>query len=70
MAKECVLDAINSSPHLRGTIDDVNQWCPCGPGARRGLNRIFGRPTEFCANELKPEIEVGLSSDVLGVSRV
>ena len=45
MAKEIVLDALHGSHTLRSLIDDINEWCPCGPGARRGLNRIFGRPT-------------------------
>ncbi len=34
----------------RGSWDnqchDVNEWCPVGPGARRGLNRLHGRPTK------------------------
>ncbi|OLQ15503.1 hypothetical protein AK812_SmicGene236 [Symbiodinium microadriaticum] len=25
--------------------EDLNGWCPVGPGARRGLNRLHGRPT-------------------------
>ena len=45
MAKEIVLDAVNGSSTLCALIDDMNEWCPCGPGARRGLNRIFGRAT-------------------------
>jgi len=57
MAKEAVLDAMHSSPEFLATIDDRNEWCPCGPGARRGLNRIFSRPTEFCINETNSAIE-------------
>ena len=29
---------------------DSGLWCPVGPGARRGLNRIYGRPVQFCVN--------------------
>ena len=43
MAKEVALDVM-STPHLRDCIDR-NEWCPMGPGARRGLNRLHGRPT-------------------------
>ena len=45
--KEIVLDALHGSRALRSLIDDINEWCPCGPGARRGLNRIFGRQTSL-----------------------
>ena len=47
MAKEIVLDALHGSRALRSLIDDINEWCPCGPGARRGLKRIFGRQTSL-----------------------
>ena len=30
--------------HLRHCTDR-DEWCPIGPGARRGLNRLHGRPT-------------------------
>lgn len=41
MAKETLQDAIRT-PVLAGATDrDV--WCPAGPGARRGLNRLAGR---------------------------
>lgn len=43
MAKEVVLDTMLTS-FWQYTPDDLNTWCPAGPGARRGLNRIFGRP--------------------------
>lgn len=42
MAKE-VLQDVMQTPVLREAIDR-NTWCPAGPGARRGLNRIYGRP--------------------------
>lgn len=42
MTKEVLQDLIHT-PVLRKAIDK-NSWCPAGPGARRGLNRIFNRP--------------------------
>jgi hypothetical protein len=42
MAKEVLQDAMQT-PVLRDAIDR-NTWCPAGPGARRGLNRIHHRP--------------------------
>lgn len=41
LAKE-VLQDVMQTPVLRNAVDR-NTWCPAGPGARRGLNRIFGR---------------------------
>lgn len=41
MAKEALQDVIHT-PVLSGATDR-NSWCPAGPGARRGLNRIRGR---------------------------
>jgi hypothetical protein len=47
MTKEILQDAIN------GTVvfpahgpADRNTYCPAGPGARRGLNRVFGEPVD------------------------
>lgn len=42
LAKE-VLQDVMQTPVLRHAADR-NTWCPAGPGARRGLNRIYGRP--------------------------
>lgn len=42
MTKE-VLQDVMQTPVLWDAIDK-NTWCPAGPGARRGLNRIYGRP--------------------------
>ena len=42
MAKE-VLQDVMQTPVLSGA-NDRNSWCPAGPGARRGLNRIHQRP--------------------------
>jgi len=39
MAKEVLQDAIHT-PVLEGALDQ-NTWCPIGPGARRGLNRVY-----------------------------
>lgn len=41
MAKETLQDVMQT-PVLRGAVDR-NTWCPAGPGARRGLNRLTGR---------------------------
>lgn len=49
MLKETLLDAMQS-PVLWDVVDR-DTWCPSGPGARRGLNRIFGRPVEFDPGE-------------------
>lgn len=42
LAKE-VLQDVMQTPVLRNA-NDRNTWCPAGPGARRGLNRVFDRP--------------------------
>ncbi|MBE5074230.1 hypothetical protein IM511_07915 [Erythrobacteraceae bacterium E2-1 Yellow Sea] len=44
MTKEALQDVMQT-PVLSGAIDR-NSWCPAGPGARRGLNRIYQRPVE------------------------
>lgn len=49
MAKEVLQDAIHTPVLCHAT--DRDTWCPAGPGARRGLNRIHGRPLA----QLKPE---------------
>jgi hypothetical protein len=37
---------------------DLNDWCPVGPGARRALNRLHGRPTkENCYSALPAALE-------------
>ena len=41
MTKEVLQDAMHT-PVLRD-VTDRNTYCPAGPGARRGLNRIHGR---------------------------
>jgi hypothetical protein len=41
MTKEVLQDALHT-PVFEKCIDR-NTWCPIGPGARRGLNRVFGR---------------------------
>lgn len=49
MAKELLVDCYHT-PILRGCVDR-NTWTPAGPGARRGLNRLYGRETEKALNE-------------------
>ena len=41
MTKEVLQDAMHT-PVLRDATDR-NTYCPAGPGARRGLNRVHGR---------------------------
>lgn len=33
---------------------DENEWCAVGPGARRGLNRLHGRPVKWCIMDSSP----------------
>ncbi len=49
MAKEVLLDAI-LTPVLMD-CDDEDTWSPCGPGGRRGLNRLYGRPVNARTSE-------------------
>ena len=52
MTKE-VLQDVMQTPVLADAIDR-NSWCPAGPGARRGLNRLAGRPVTKVVSE--PEL--------------
>jgi len=49
MAKEVLLDAMGW-PSMRRLVHDDGDWTPPGPGARRGLNRLYGRPRDIGAN--------------------
>ena len=49
MAKEVLLDAMGW-PSMRRLVRDEGDWTPPGPGARRGLNRLYGRPRDMGAN--------------------
>lgn len=40
----CTWNSANGSWENR--CQDLNDWCPVGPGARRALNRLHGRPTK------------------------
>lgn len=42
MTKETLQDALQT-PALSSAVDR-DTWCPAGPGARRGLNRLYERP--------------------------
>lgn len=42
MAKEVALDTMFTT-FWQAPPRDLNTWCPAGPGARRGLNRVHGR---------------------------
>ena len=48
MAKEVLHDAMGW-PSLRALVADDKSWTPPGPGARRGLNRLHGRPRDLGA---------------------
>ena len=48
MAKEVLHDAMGWAS-LRALVVDGKDWTPPGPGARRGLNRLHGRPRDLGA---------------------
>ena len=45
MAYELVSD-LRHTPVL-ANAEDINTWANAGPGAKRGLNRVFGRPLNY-----------------------
>jgi hypothetical protein len=47
-AKEALQDMILCYP---GHVNDEYDWSPVGPGARRGINRLLGRPLKFTQAE-------------------
>lgn len=49
MMKEVLQDAMQT-PVLKDAFDR-NSWCPAGPGARRGLNRLAARDLKASASE-------------------
>ncbi len=49
MTKEALQDVMHT-PVLSNAVDR-NTWCPAGPGARRGLNRIHGRSVAKLVSE-------------------
>jgi hypothetical protein len=51
MTKEVLQDAMHTS--VLSDCTDRNTWCPVGPGARRGLNRVFGRDKDHRQKEEK-----------------
>ena len=46
MAYQAVVD-MRWCPSLLGGAPDINTWAALGPGSRRGLNRLAGRPLDF-----------------------
>jgi hypothetical protein len=44
MAYEVVTDLRHTA--LLENAPDINSWCNMGPGAKRGMNRLLGRPAE------------------------
>jgi hypothetical protein len=51
MTKEVLQDVIHGTTVFPGEPVDLNTWCPAGPGARRGLNVIYGREMDKTLNE-------------------
>lgn len=50
MAKEVLQDYLLCRPGM--WCKDRNTWSPMGPGARRGINRLLGRPVNSPGNEV------------------
>jgi hypothetical protein len=48
MAYELVSDLRHTN--VLNEAEDILTWANAGPGAKRGLNRIFGRPLKFAKN--------------------
>lgn len=49
MVKECLSDAMFTD--VLAICLDKNEWSPCGPGARRGLNWLHDREEDFKQKE-------------------
>ncbi len=54
MTKEILQDALHTSVFSNG-CDDLNTYCPIGPGALRGLSRVMGNdnPNDFKLNQVE-----------------
>lgn len=69
MAYEVVTD-LRWTAHLQNA-DDINSWANAGPGAKRGLNRIHGRPlnqtikTHQLTEEMKDLLDKSPTSEYL-----
>lgn len=50
MAYQVVVD-MRWCPALLGNAPDINTWAALGPGSRRGLNRLAGRPVDFALSQ-------------------
>lgn len=46
-AKETILDCRYAGYWAPGALTDVNEWCPMGPGARRGAARLANLPEKW-----------------------
>lgn len=51
MTKEVLQDVIHGTTVFPGEPVDLNTWCPAGPGARRGLNCVYGRPLDASVSD-------------------
>jgi hypothetical protein len=65
MAKELLQDAMQT-PVLAAAVDR-NTWCPAGPGARRGLNRVYSRQT---SQQVKFDKLLSEMKHLLGLAQV
>lgn len=63
-----VITDLRHTRYLRDA-DDIYTWANAGPGARRGLNRFYGRPLNFALSEAQCVAEMrallGISKQVL-----
>ena len=76
LAKELALDMVTSplgktyntggGGWTRG-ICRPNLWCPVGPGARRGLNRLNSRSLDFRIKDSSPEAQEMFMRDLISV---
>lgn len=57
MTKEVLSDFILATHHVINWRD-LYVWSPVGPGARRGINRLYGRPAEVKINDTKALTEL------------
>ena len=71
-----VVDDWGWTPILEDAVD-VYEWAPIGPGSRRGLNRLLGRPLskafgeqEFCAHvrQLRTNLIEALGSEYVSLT--
>jgi len=57
MAYEVVSD-LRHLPPMRGQVEDACTWAHAGPGAKRGLNRFWGRPVRAPVKDHQAVVEM------------